>query len=77
MRSDRRAKPVIQPNNCAVSQHTANGDLTGRCWHWLGDGPRKVCPIHGDVTEVQARYVADGTLTDDRTLGRAAKGGAR
>jgi hypothetical protein len=59
---------VIQPNNCAVRQHTADGVSVGRCWHWLGEGAYKVCPIHGDVTDVQLRYGADGTLTDDQAL---------
>lgn len=68
MTPQKRGHPVIQPNNCAVRQHTADGHSVGRCWHWLGDGAYQVCPLHGDVSEVQARYVADGTLTDDRTL---------
>lgn len=58
-----RRKLQIDSSNCAVRQYTADGVNVGRCWHYVRDGR---CPIHGDVTSVQAHYAATGKLTDER-----------
>lgn len=58
-------KPYM-PKNCAVREHTGDGHVVGRCWHYVGDGGE--CPRHGDVREVQTRYVERGELTNDWDL---------
>lgn len=50
--------------NCAVVEETADGASVGRCWHYVGDS--NVCPRHGDVSAVQARYQAGAGLTPER-----------
>lgn len=55
----------IDARNCPIRQHTADGVSCGRCWYYVGEGPVKTCPIHGDVTQVVKHYVATGHLTND------------
>jgi hypothetical protein len=59
------AERPINPTACAVRERTADGASVGRCWFHVVDGK---CPRHGDVTRVQANYLATGRLTDERAL---------
>lgn len=60
---------LLRPKNCAVRQYTADGVPVGRCWYYVGED--NVCPIHGDVAEIQKRLAETGKLTDERTLRKA------
>ena len=53
----------LDAKNCAVREFTADGVSVGRCMHYVGDAD--VCPRHGNVAEVQSRYLATGKLTND------------
>lgn len=55
-------------NNCSIAQFTADKMPVGRCWHYLGTGEKKICPIHGDVTEAQKKFVETGVITRDYQL---------
>ena len=51
---------AIAPNNCPISEMTADGCRVGRCWFFcLGD----VCPRHGDVKRELETYRETGRLT--------------
>lgn len=58
--------PVLNPNNCPIRQHTADGVNVGRCYHYVGEVAPHVCPLHGDVTEVVKHYRETGKLTNDK-----------
>ena len=53
----------LDAKNCAIREFTGDGVFVGRCMHYVGDSC--VCPRHGNVAEVQARYLATGKLTND------------
>jgi hypothetical protein len=50
---------------CAVREYTADLVSVGRCWFNVQDGK---CPRHGDVREVQRKFVETGRLTDEFEL---------
>jgi hypothetical protein len=50
------------PENCAILERTGDGRAVGRCWFRVVEGQ---CPRHGDVREVQARFIETGDLTDE------------
>jgi len=52
------------PNNCPISERTADGAKVGRCWMSLKYG---VCERHGDVSEYVKRLPQ---LTDENELRR-------
>jgi hypothetical protein len=51
------------PRSCPINSRTGDGDLVGRCWHFLLDG--KTCKIHGDVSEAIKLYMETGKLTPE------------
>jgi len=61
-RKDQRLEH-LDDKNCAIREFTGGGVSVGRCMCYVGAD--YMCPRHGDVREVQARYKATGKLTDD------------
>lgn len=57
---------VIGPKSCAVNERTGDGRSVGRCWMWTGEDG--ICPRHGDVKTIQARFAETGKLTDECDL---------
>ena len=49
--------------NCAIREFTGDGISSGRCMHYVGH--TYICPLHGDVAEVQKRFRETGRLTND------------
>lgn len=56
------------PDNCAVLERTADGDIVGRCYFYVG--PHDICPRHGNVSHAQNIYRATGKLTDENDLNK-------
>lgn len=50
----------VHPQNCPINEQTADGDVVGRCTHYMADG--KTCPRHGDVAKAVAHYFEYGEL---------------
>ena len=61
----------LDSKNCAIREFTADGVSVGRCMHYVGDD--YICPRHGDVREVQRKWVETGKLTDEAQRGRVGK----
>ena len=58
--------------NCAIREQTAAGVSVGRCWFYE---PGDVCPLHGDVSQVQKRYRDTGELTNEKHFRLTVQGG--
>ncbi len=54
---------AIRSRNCAIREKTADGQVVGRCWFYVGN--YDICPRHGDVQQVMKRYRQTGKLTDE------------
>ena len=46
------------PNNCPVLEFTADGECVGTCTFYIGT--KKICPRHGDLSEVLKRDKGEG-----------------
>lgn len=56
-------RPRTDIRNCPILERTADGDVVGRCWFYIG-GLQK-CPRHGDVSAACAHFARTGKLTPE------------
>jgi len=47
--------------NCPINEQNGDGQIVGRCWHYLPDGI--TCPRHGDVSVEVERFENTGRMT--------------
>ena len=56
----------MMDKNCAVRERTGDGRSVGRCWfHTSEEDGVLMCPRHGDVTQIQAKFNRTGELGED------------